>query len=203
MSMLPGNQLRKAREERGLTLPDAAHETRIPAQRLQWLEQDNWAAFGSLTYARSFLKIYSQFLSINVEAVLEELPSSKLGGPGDYRYLTENHGPWVVKDRRLQRLLNAQERKKTSRSPLVAGLAIFALVLLGTGLWGHYVSQEALKTGAKQATAGPPAHEKPQMEILSMKSPPRIGTTPDALSAHPIISQPAPAFETGLPAGLQ
>ncbi len=203
MSMLPGIQLRTAREKRGLTLLDAAHETRIPVQRLQWLEQDNWAAFGSLTYARSFLKIYGQFLDINVEEVLEELPTTKLGGPGDYRYLTENHGPWVVKDRRLQRLLNAQERKKTSRSPLAAGLAIFALVFVGTGLWGHHVSREALKTGAKQAPAVPPAHETPQMEILSMKSPARSGTSPDTLGAHPVISQPAPAFETGLPAGLQ
>ncbi|MBB5039895.1 helix-turn-helix domain-containing protein [Prosthecobacter dejongeii] len=203
MSMLPGIQLRTAREKRGLTLLDVAHETRIPAQRLRWLEQDNWAAFGSLTYARSFLKIYGQFLDIDVEEVLEELPTSKLGGPGDYRYLTENHGPWVVKDRRLQRLLNAQERKKASRSPLVAGLVIFALVFVGTGLWGHHVSQEALKAGAKQAPTVPLAHETPQMEILSMKGTSRSDLTSDSMRTRPVISQPAPAFDTGLPAGLQ
>lgn len=201
--MLPGIQLRTAREERGLTVLDAAHETRIPPQRLIWLEQDNFAAFGSLTYARSFLKIYSQYLGVDVSELLAELPTSRLGGPSDYRYLTDNHGPWVVKDRRLDRLLNAMRKKSTSRSPVSAGLAMFVVVLIGTCFWGYHVAQEA-----SQATRGnPPAplHEAAPdapPSAISMQVPPRPVIHGEELGARP-VTHPRPAFDAGLPARLQ
>ncbi|MES2505980.1 MAG: helix-turn-helix domain-containing protein [Verrucomicrobiota bacterium] len=201
--MLPGIQLRTAREKRGLTVLDAAHETRIPPQRLLWLEQDNFAAFGSLTYARSFLKIYSQYLGVDVSELLAELPTSRLGGASDYRYLTENHGPWVMKDRRLDRLLNAVRRKNTSRSPVSAGLAMFVIVLIGTGFWGYHVSQEASQV--TQGSPPSPLHEAApdaQPDALSMQVQPVPVIRAEELGARQ-VTHPRPAFDAGLPARLQ
>jgi cytoskeletal protein RodZ len=69
-----GQKLKAAREQRGLSLLDASHATRIPVQRLHLLEQDNFAGFGSMTYARAFLRVYSQFLGVNAHEMLEDLP---------------------------------------------------------------------------------------------------------------------------------
>ena len=99
-----GQKLKAAREKRGLSLLDASHATKIPVQRLHLLEQDNFAGFGSMTYARAFLKVYSHFLGVNAHEMLEELPEGVLGGTCDYRYLTDSHGHWVVpREQRVSR----------------------------------------------------------------------------------------------------
>ncbi|TDU63226.1 helix-turn-helix protein [Prosthecobacter fusiformis] len=149
MVTLIGPQLRSAREQLGLTLEDAAHETRIPQQRLEWLEEDNYAAFGSLTYARAFIKIYSAFLGINAQSLLEEIPSTRLRGPHAYRYLTENYGPWVNAQNRLRQTV---VRGGGGRSPVMAGIGIFLLMLIGTGVWGNHVARQR-QAGNMQAVA--------------------------------------------------
>jgi hypothetical protein len=90
-----GQKLVAAREQRDLSIDDAAHETRIPVQRLKLLEAGNFAGFGSMTYTRSFVRAYSEFLGVDCTAIIEELPQGVLGGEHDYRYLTRSHGAWL------------------------------------------------------------------------------------------------------------
>ena len=140
-----GQKLKAAREQRGLSLLDASHATKIPVQRLHYLETDNFAAFGSLTYARAFLRRYSEYVKVNAEDMLDELPGGVLGGPRDYRYLTENHGSWVApRGTSVGRLSNVPTRQHTRKSPVPAGLCIFFLVLVGTGIWGKYVVEDRI-----------------------------------------------------------
>ncbi len=138
-----GQTLSAAREKRGLTLKDASHETRITEQRLHYLETDNYAAFGSMTYARSFIREYSTFLDVDASAVLKTLPTGVLGGSRDYRYLTQTHGPWV-RDRlqppqRITEPAGANSVRQI-RSPLPAAIAVFILILVGTAMWGKHVA---------------------------------------------------------------
>lgn len=159
-----GHLLKAAREKRGLSLLDASHQTRIPVARLHMLEQDNYAAFGSMTYARSFLRRYSQFLEVDVQEILEQLPGGVLGGPRDYRYLTENHGLWVApRGVKLGHLSAATGKGHTRRSPVPAGIFIFVLALAGTGIWGKYVAEDrqAQQKQAESAPALPPAAPEP------------------------------------------
>jgi cytoskeletal protein RodZ len=137
-----GRMLIAAREKRGLSIEDAAHETRIPAQRLRYLESGNIAAFGSLTYARSFMRQYSDFLEVDASSMLEELPEGALGGERDYRYLTQSQGPWLREPAsRSERVTTpADGRVRSIKSPLPAALAVFILVLAGTAMWGKHVA---------------------------------------------------------------
>ena len=115
-------QLRSAREERGLSLADVAHETRIPIPRLKQLEESNLAAFGSMAYARSFIRIYSQFLGIEADKFVRVLPEPIFGGPQDYRYLTDSYGPWIDH--------NARHSSYGQRDPSSASArGVYALVL--------------------------------------------------------------------------
>lgn len=149
-----GQRLRAARESRGLSLADAAHETRIPAQRLQHLEAENYASFGSMTYARSFLKLYSDFLGVDASGVLDELPSAVLGGPQDYRHLVESFGPWLrEKPQHIEKLADpVVGRVQTIKSPVPAALAVFVCVLAATGIFGKYV-MDSQRTLTEQQSA--------------------------------------------------
>lgn len=130
-----------AREKRGLSIEDAAHETRIPAQRLRYLESGNIAAFGSLTYARSFMRQYSDFLEVDASSMLEELPEGALGGERDYRYLTQSQGPWLRETASNERVTTPTEgRVRSIKSPLPAALTVFIFVLAGTAMWGKHVA---------------------------------------------------------------
>lgn len=166
-----GQKLKAAREQRGLSLLDVSHVTKIPVQRLHLLEQDNYAGFGSMAYARAFLRRYSDFLQIDAEDMLNELPGGVLGGPRDYRYLTENHGSWVApKTARIGRLSSpASARAPSRRSPVPAGIFIFVLALIGTGIWGKYVAEERLEQekSAPQSVEKVPAQTKPADKAVS------------------------------------
>jgi cytoskeletal protein RodZ len=157
MPALLGQHLKAAREQRGLSLSDASHETRIPTGRLMLLEQDNYAAFGSMTYARAFLRQYSDYLQVDAQGVLDELPGAVLGGPRDYRYLTENHGPWVL-PRGSSFSQDSSRLTPPRRTPMVAGLATFILMLIGSGIWGHYALSERQNAARPllPAVEGPP-----------------------------------------------
>jgi cytoskeletal protein RodZ len=150
-----GQLLSAAREQRGLSIADAAHETRIPAQRLRYLESGNFAAFGSMTYARSFIRQYSDFLDVDATAMLAELPEGVLGGERDYRYLTRSHGAWLRdRDAASERITAPSSRRTRSiKSPLPAALAVFALILAGTAIWGMHVaeSQRQIEPAALKA----------------------------------------------------
>lgn len=139
-----GQKLIAAREKRGLSIEDAAHETRITAQRLRYLESVNIAAFGSMTYARSFIRQYSDFLEVDATEILEELPAGGvLGGERDYRYLTESHGPWLrERATRSERITApAASRLQSIKSPVPTAIAVFVLILAGTGMWGKHVAE--------------------------------------------------------------
>ena len=137
-----GQMLIAARNKRGLSIEDAAHETRIPVQRLRYLESGNIAAFGSLTYARSFLRQYSDFLGVDATTMLEELPEGSLGGERDYRYLTQSQGPWLRERATAAQRITAPEasRVRTIKSPLPAAIAVFVFVLAGTAMWGNHMA---------------------------------------------------------------
>ncbi len=179
MSPPLGQKLKAAREQRGLSLLDAAHATHIPAQRLHFLEQDNYAGFGSMTYARAFLRVYSEFLDVDAAEMLEDLPGGVLGGARDYRYLTDNHGLWVApRSQRVARLSSPSARRQSMRSPVPAGIFIFVLVLVGTGIWGKYVADDRLARAEQQkaeAAATPPS---PLPQTLTLHSEASVLTQP-------------------------
>ena len=173
MLLTLGQRLKAAREARGLSLADAAHETRVPAQRLQHLENDNIAAFGSMAYARAFLKLYSTYL--DVDEVLVDLPPPVLGGEQDYRYLTESHGTWLRERARSPvRLSDAapSSRVQAIKSPLPAAIAVFVCVLAVAGLYGEYVvNHNEAETPAVVEKVVVPSPPKPQVTDLAVKQP--------------------------------
>lgn len=65
-----GGELRKAREEKGISLSEAEQGTRIKACYLQALEVNDWAALPTDVQARGFLRNYAVFLDLDADDVM-------------------------------------------------------------------------------------------------------------------------------------
>lgn len=150
-----GQQLTEARELRGLSIEDASFETRIPVARLRLLESGNLAAFGSMTYARSFIRRYSEYLEVDASEMLEELPAGVLGGERDYRYLTQSHGPWLREHgtAAVSAVKASTGGLNAIKSPLPTAIAVFVLILAGTAMWGKHVADTRRKEQVSPAEA--------------------------------------------------
>ena len=67
----PGHLIRQAREDQGITLKELAENTRIPANLLEAIENDNYDQLSGSVYVRSFLKTCAQQLDLEPSVLLE------------------------------------------------------------------------------------------------------------------------------------
>ncbi len=191
MSQSIGQKLASARDKRGLSIDDVAHETRIPADILRHLEGDDYSEFANLTYAKSFLSMYSRHLSVDVSTFLKEFGPVSGNGVEGHAYLepssdadhggAESFAPFAPPPRRFPVLLTL----------LLAGmlLAYPGLYMLGkrSGL------KSAVQPGSQSNFATvtkPTAPEKPAPEKPAPQEPP--ATKPAATPTSPAPQRPAP-----------
>lgn len=87
-----GDQLREAREKKGVDIKDVAHATRIPLATLTALEESNYSIFPSPTYARSFLAQYSEYLGVDAHEWVEAFETGDvLSNVNDHEYLKSHN----------------------------------------------------------------------------------------------------------------
>jgi len=67
-----GDRLREARDKKGLTISQAQKETHIQVNILKSLEDGSCDSVLSATYAKSFLRKYSEYLGLDSDVVLNE-----------------------------------------------------------------------------------------------------------------------------------
>lgn len=76
--MTAGALLRKAREEKRITLRQASDDTKITSRHLQAIEDDNYMVFPGETYAMGFLSSYAVYLEVDPEQVKRLYKGSQL-----------------------------------------------------------------------------------------------------------------------------
>jgi cytoskeleton protein RodZ len=119
-----GAALRRAREIRGITLDEAARDTKLRSEQLEALEGESFEDLGDAVYARAMLRTYAQYLGLKPDRVLsvyakhgEEVappePPGKLG--------------------RVERGLAASRVRDNQKFLLVAA-AVVLVALIGFGL---------------------------------------------------------------------
>lgn len=75
-----GEQLKRAREAKGLSLDDVANRTRIPIRHLQNIEREEWDALPAATYAVGFTRNYANALGLDGPSIARTL-RERIGGP--------------------------------------------------------------------------------------------------------------------------
>jgi cytoskeletal protein RodZ len=66
-----GETLRQARLDKGVSLADAARETRIRRAYLEALEGEDAAALPGPVYTRGFLRSYAEYLGLNPQSIVD------------------------------------------------------------------------------------------------------------------------------------
>ena len=74
-----GESLRRARAERGITIEQAAEQTRISAAFLRALEAEAFDQLPAPVYVRGFLRSYATYLGLDYEPLLAELGRQREG----------------------------------------------------------------------------------------------------------------------------
>src|ERR671914_219453 len=68
-----GQILEKARKEKGLSLDEVEHATKIRKRYLAGLEREDFGALPDAVYAQGFLKTYANYLGLDGEELSREL----------------------------------------------------------------------------------------------------------------------------------
>lgn len=126
-----GQKLGDKRIERGLTVNDVAHVTRIHPNIILSIEEDDFSNFPSVSYAKSFLRLYSEHLGIDLSTSMDHLNNGTTWRLKDSEMMRE-----MKKTIRKDRLFRLQGRYRSFRrrpdkpggTPLFLNFVLFLLV---------------------------------------------------------------------------
>jgi cytoskeletal protein RodZ len=143
MSETIGKRLRAARVAKGMSIEDAAFETRIQPSYIRGLEHDDYSGFASTTYAKSFLTLYSRYLSVEAEDALQYFAGSddiRISGPGFMPTLSSAVATSPAPGRRENRPA-ASRADSPGFAPMLLGGVVLLLVVAIPVLW--YIGKDA------------------------------------------------------------
>lgn len=130
-----GQKLEETRRSRGLALEDVARATRIHPSVLARIESDDFSQFPSVSYARSFLRLYGRHLGLDLEEALAAL--SARDARFSERQLMEEMRQTLRAPRRrfrlvrLARLLRRPVRRRNARPILLDALLLLLFAAIG------------------------------------------------------------------------
>jgi len=152
-----GERLRRAREERGLTLEDVATQTRVPIRHLRAIEDSAWDDLPAVTYTVGFGRSYANAVGLD---------GSQIG-----RELREQLGDGAPRGPQVSPSVYAPPDPARVPSRSLAWIAGLVLIVLVAGylLWrssldnpGDDTAQPAPAPAEQQAEAAPQQQAQPQ-----------------------------------------
>jgi len=127
-----GEQLRVAREGRGLGISEVANATNIKSDYIRAMEAGDWEAFGAPVYIKGFVRTYATHMKLDAAGIVSELQDELKAGPGGGRPPTlagtrQGALDWVM--------LQASKVPLTVLFPVLLGLAVLGALYVGARLW--------------------------------------------------------------------
>lgn len=175
-----GELLRKAREEKGLSLAQVEEATKIRTAYLQALEDEAWDQLPGRIYAKGFLKNYAHYLGLDSQHILGLYPESAVAEPVSPTHAVLNEPLEPFSLRRLWPLW----------------LALVVIVVIVGAWWGYTRSFGALPFLRPMATST--AMPTP----TSMPSP----TPPPTTAPSPMPTDtptPTPTLSSGIQVSVE
>jgi cytoskeleton protein RodZ len=171
-----GEELRLAREARGISLREISEQTRISMRYLEAIETNDYKRLPGGIFNRSFIKAYAKFIGYDEQAALEGYArTAREQGDSLDDVATTPYQSRVYTD-------------GNSRSPLVTLLlTVLILSVLSLGVWGAkhwYERREAARDESKPATTTPPQNAQQQQQQPA----------PDSTGNAPAPATPAGGF---------
>ncbi|HVF88633.1 MAG TPA: helix-turn-helix domain-containing protein [Blastocatellia bacterium] len=159
-----GEELKRRREERGITLGDISESTRIGTRFLKAIESDNYSILPGGIFTRSFIRAYAKQVGLNEEEAVS-LYNQQVAPPG----VEQGQQSQAVDQARARRsepvvFHGAPTRANWPTLIIAGGIIIFIGIIImalvkkldhGSG------TQTAVAPPAVQATPSPQAQEPP------------------------------------------
>jgi cytoskeletal protein RodZ len=185
--------------QRGLTIDEAAHATKLRPDKIAALESDDYSRFANNIYAKGFLQIYGKFLKVDVEDFARTLDNANPISISDYQYLTNAPAakPETVAVRR-------DERRPPSLAPLFVFI-LFVAAVVGAVMLYPTIRQVAESSKATPAPGGGEPKATPNPDADFIRDPAPLAVTPatpipQAITPIPQAITPRPNVATPLPA---
>jgi len=196
-----GKQLQQARIAKQLSIEESARVTRIRPDKLIDLEEDNYANFPSMSYAKGFLLLYGRFLGVDVHEYADTLHTPNPVSSDDYEYLNAAAtGPQPPPARRPYHFSPRRER---TLLPIIVFGFLVAVVVLGIYLvvtWQRIgpiedLSEKKDVSSPAISTLPTPAATPAPVAVAT----PAASPTPAIAAAAPGLRNSPPALVTGSP----
>jgi cytoskeletal protein RodZ len=138
-----GENLRREREMRGVTLQEISAATKISVRFLEALENEEFGKLPGGIFTRSFIRAYARYLGLDEEHVLAE-----------YQLVAQ---PRPDVDLTRLSITNPEAKGETSRKPVLT--LLLAVILVGSGYAVFRYSRRAAESpsGPSPAQVPPPA----------------------------------------------
>ncbi|WP_051331221.1 helix-turn-helix domain-containing protein [Aneurinibacillus terranovensis] len=182
-----GEVLRRARQEKGMTLYDIQEKTKIQTRYLEAIESGNFDVLPGHFYARAFLKSYAETVGLDAETLIAE-------------HAAELPAPPVQVEQPTPLRQSRQPRKEGSGSKWVSRtmLYLFAILILAV-IYFAITSLSSKQKEPAQPGANPPSVTTQPSDIV-IPPPPKPAP---AKPAAPAPAAPAPAAATLTPGTVQ
>ena len=185
-----GEELRKGREKKELSLQDVAHEIRVPLGTLRALEENDYSGFPSPAYAKSFLQQYADFLRIDADDWLESFETGNvLADAGSYDYLAGEEEEIEVAPRPAPRRRRKEKREKVTggggvKQPII--IFVLTALLVSGAVWGFFEFEKRLSGVESQSLSGDPEGETENPSSMVGDGSPPSGSESEQ-SGHSVI----------------
>jgi cytoskeleton protein RodZ len=152
-----GDNLRREREMRGVTLAEISESTKISMRRLKALEEEDFSALPGGVFNRGYVRAYAHFLGINEEETVADYVAASQEQP-----LPEDKFPIEIHEKPRKPALNPR------RSNWPVALAVLALAVAGGSAYWFKIhkSQESAAANAN-GSSGIPAQAQIATESLA------------------------------------
>jgi cytoskeleton protein RodZ len=178
-----GPALRRAREIRGITIDEAARDTKLRSEQLHALEGEAFDQLGDAVYQRAMLRTYAQYLGLRPERVLS---------------VYAKHGDEVAppappgKLGRVERGLAASRIRDNQKFLLVAAAVILvALIAVGLVSRGGATPAATIETPSIGSVTAPSPSQAPGVEVIvTATDPVELTAVIDGATSEPTALQP-------------
>jgi cytoskeletal protein RodZ len=173
-----GEQLRLAREARGISLREISEQTRISMRYLEAIEANDFKRLPGGIFNRSFIKAYARYIGYDEKAAIDA-----------YTHALREQGETAEEPVSLPHKPHVYTDGSSTRSPLVTLLlTVLILTILSLGVYAAlhwYQRREAARTAGSAA----PAPEQPRTPPTTTHP----GSSPSAQAATSPQTGAAPA----------
>jgi cytoskeleton protein RodZ len=178
-----GQRLEKARKEKGLSLDEVEHATKIRKRYLAGLEHEDFEALPDAVYAQGFLKTYANYLGLDGEELSRELKDRRK--PRRERGIAYGAPKMSDFDRPL---INPGELSSSRRPKSVSGTAILtfvvALLALAAVVGILYFVGRGVQLSGENPAPPPPSGEQAADDSRAGPSEPQPGGAPEQRSGQ-------------------